>query len=250
MSGAARRVRRAGPRRRRRLAAPLGHAPVQHQHLAEGPDHDVLGLEVAVHDALGVGEGHRFARPLEQAQPPGQRSVRARVLVQALPANQAHHVEDAAVRQGAHVVDGHQPRVLEARQDPRLLHHPPDVGRLRHRRVQDLEGHLAVQLVVACPVDGAHPAAPQHVDHLVLGAGQIGGVRHRPQVVDHRVGQHGRSHGGSTPSRSRASARNSSSLPQAARRTSSTCRRSERRMAARWLVTCVTGRPSSAPRLE
>jgi hypothetical protein len=39
------------------LAELLGEAPVDHDGLAELADQDVVGLEVAVDDALGVGEG-------------------------------------------------------------------------------------------------------------------------------------------------------------------------------------------------
>ena len=35
--------------------------PVEHQHLTEGANHDVLRLQVAVHDAVRMGEGHRVA---------------------------------------------------------------------------------------------------------------------------------------------------------------------------------------------
>ena len=49
-----------------------------------------------------------------------------------------------------------------------------------------------------------------------------------------------------TPNRSRASARNSSSLPHWAASASSARRRNSRRAQARWFVTWVTGRPSSS----
>ena len=32
------------------------HTPVQHQHLTEGAEHDVLGLQIPVHHGLGMGD--------------------------------------------------------------------------------------------------------------------------------------------------------------------------------------------------
>ena len=58
-------LRQRDERVRRFVAKRNGAAPVHHQHLTEAADHDVLGLEVAVEDAPGVGEAHRVA-DLEQ----------------------------------------------------------------------------------------------------------------------------------------------------------------------------------------
>ena len=52
-------------------------------------------------------------------------------------------------------------------------------------------------------------------------------------------------HGGSAPRSARASARNSASLPLISRSSPSTSSRNQRRTAARWLVTWVTGIPCS-----
>ena len=65
------------------------------------------------------------------------------------------------------------------------------------------------------------------------------------QMVDDAIRQP-RRHGGSTPNKSRASTRNSSSLPVSSRRRASAAARKARRTAARWLVICVTGSPASA----
>ena len=55
------------------LAAHLRHAPVEHVGLAEVAEHDVLGLEVAVHDPVRVGELDREAHVRERAQQALQR---------------------------------------------------------------------------------------------------------------------------------------------------------------------------------
>jgi len=56
-------------RGRLRAADLFSDAPVHHQHLSEGSEHDVLRLEVAVQDASGVGEGDGVADLPEQMQP-------------------------------------------------------------------------------------------------------------------------------------------------------------------------------------
>ena len=67
---------------RARVASPedLGQAPVHHLDLAEGPDHDVLRLEVAVDDAAGVGVGDGLADLLEHGEEPAAVGARVRPL--------------------------------------------------------------------------------------------------------------------------------------------------------------------------
>ena len=81
----------AGRRRRGRVAPPVARlpavlrdAPVHHQHLAERPHHDVLGLQVAVDHAVGVGEGDRLADAQEEAQPLARAAASRTMRVQAL----------------------------------------------------------------------------------------------------------------------------------------------------------------------
>jgi hypothetical protein len=52
------------------LVAHLGHAPVEHQRLAERAEHDVVRLQVAVDDAAVVRVGHRLAHLDEDLQQP------------------------------------------------------------------------------------------------------------------------------------------------------------------------------------
>ncbi len=79
------------PRRRRLLLAggvELGDAKVQHlrplspDHGGVGHDHDVVGFQIAVHDALGVGCGQRRGHLLQQPQ----RVLQAQAAVQAADA--------------------------------------------------------------------------------------------------------------------------------------------------------------------
>ena len=57
------------------LGAPLEHlreAPVDDLHLAEGADHDVRGLEVAMDDAARMGVGDGLAHLLEDREEPAE----------------------------------------------------------------------------------------------------------------------------------------------------------------------------------
>jgi hypothetical protein len=51
----------------------LRDAPVHHVDLTESADHDVLGLQVAMHHAVRVREGDRLEDPVEHAKPVRER---------------------------------------------------------------------------------------------------------------------------------------------------------------------------------
>ena len=112
-----------------------GQAPVHHQDLAELADHEVVGLEVAVHHAAAVGEGHGLAdagEGVEEAaeRPPGGRLHEAvgpgRLVhlfddgAQGAAAHLLHGEPEAGVGQHAVIVDGDDARVLELGGDPGL----------------------------------------------------------------------------------------------------------------------------------
>ena len=86
----------------------LAHPPVDDLHLTERADHHVGRLEVAVHDAAGVGIGHRLADALEdreEAAPiAGRRGAVGELLRQGLPLDELHREEralfGAALRKG------------------------------------------------------------------------------------------------------------------------------------------------------
>ena len=95
----------------------LGEPPVHHLHFAEGPDHDVGRLQVAVDDPVGVGVADRLAELLEDGQesPPVVAGVGA-VLEEVLEGaalDQLHGQKRPAVGQGAQFMDGGDARVLE-----------------------------------------------------------------------------------------------------------------------------------------
>src|SRR5690606_29316178 len=62
------------------VAKTHGQAPVDNVDLAELADHDVVGLEVAVHDAAAMGKAHRVEHLHEDAQVPLEQVVGAKAL--------------------------------------------------------------------------------------------------------------------------------------------------------------------------
>ena len=79
-------------------------------------------------DAAGVRERDGVADAIEQPQAIGERP-RARVRVEALAADEAHHQEDAAVGEPADVVDGDDAGVLERGERTRFASQPQRVRR-------------------------------------------------------------------------------------------------------------------------
>ena len=73
-----------------------GDPPVHHLHVAVGADHDVPRLEVAVHDALGVGVADRLADLGERPQQAPQGPAVAAGAPGVGPAGGVHGVDDVA----------------------------------------------------------------------------------------------------------------------------------------------------------
>ena len=139
--------------------SPARQAEVQHLHAAVAVDHHVLGLEIAVGDAPGVGRRHGLGQ--------GQRQLEEAVEREAPLGN--HGVEGAALHQfhdqdeqAVDLLDGvqrHDVGMVERGDGLRLaldagaaLGVPLQVGR------QDLQGHVAVEAGVQGAVDLAHAA--------------------------------------------------------------------------------------------
>ncbi len=137
-------------------------------------EHDVLGLEIAVDDTLGVRGAQRSCHLLDDAH--GAHRLDAKLarlqlveqLAEALALDQLEHEEERAIGQLAEVARRDDVGVRDVTGRDRFTLEPRhDLGCARHRRVQDLERHLLAHVDVLGAVDGAHAAFAQHLDDAV-----------------------------------------------------------------------------------
>ena len=214
-----------------------------------GDDVHVLGLHVAVHDALAVGVPHGGGDLRGEVKRPPQRqgSFLAQQRGEAAPLEELHdQVKALIVGELAKEEDAHEVGVLERRGDARFaVETAHRVRVLRQLRMEDLDGHVAAEGRLRRPVDRAHAALPHGLVDAELaekdgadegvrrahGGGQARAIplaEERPGIVrgaangaDLRLGGHGnegRRFGGRGRVRDvRASAGRASSLPLHAR---------------------------------
>ena len=154
-----------------------GDAPVHHQHFAEVAEHHVLGLQVAVDHAAGMGEGDRVGHAHQNPQVLGQRLL-ADDLRPGRAADPLHGVEQRAQLARAQVVDRHDVGVVELAGDDRLGEELVAVVALVGELVpQHLDRHGAVDRRLAGGIDHAHAAFADHFLQLELvrGLGDLAG---------------------------------------------------------------------------
>src|SRR5437879_13381117 len=102
----------------------LGQAPVHHQDLAEGTNHDVFRFQIAVQHAAHVRKRHGLTNPLEEAQPVWKRLDMLKMLIEAPALDELHGVENPSVGQRAYIVDRHDAWWLQSREDARFTEQP------------------------------------------------------------------------------------------------------------------------------
>ncbi len=236
-----------GDSRRRvgcRIGCHLGDTPIQDQHFAERPDHDILRLEIAVDDPVGMSERDRLADALEDSEPLGKARGGVEVFIQSSPFDPLHDVVHAAIGERADVVHGNDAGVFQAGDDAGLAEHAVDGFLVEHSVADDFKGHGTSQGAILSQIYRSHsPLADPLGDAIARVVGRVV-LDDVPQVIEREVIQ--RAGHEVVPKTRRASSRNSSSLAVSSRSTSKTQRRKLRRAQARKLVTCVTGKLNSA----
>ena len=158
---------------------PESQAEVEDLDVPVARDEQVVGLQVAVHDAALVSGGESL-RDLERVVHGLLLRDRARVELpaQGLALQELHRrVRDAVLR--SEVEDREDVRVRQRRHGLRLaLEAGQRVGILREPFGKDLDGDVAVELRVAGAVDLAHAAGAERGKDLVGAESRAGGERH------------------------------------------------------------------------
>ena len=170
---------------RRRFGQPR-QAKVRDLHMALGVHHDVGRLDVPVHDALPVRVGQRRADlPGERQRLLGIEPDLVNDLVQIRALDEFHDEEKVALRRLAEVMHGKDVRVVEPGHGPGLAHKTVhEILAHADLQRQDLDRDKAVQRDLPRLVHRAHPAAPEHLRHLVVRKKprHVGDLRRDPAV--------------------------------------------------------------------
>ena len=156
--------------RARSALAQLGDAKVQDLDAVRG-DEQILGLQVAVHDAQCVGRAETAADLQRVAA--GARDVQARLGVQQRAQiralQQLEHDERRAGLGLLHVQHARHVRAADAKLRPRLAQEPARASRVRGvLRMQELERDLRVEAHVPRRHHEAHTAHTEWAQYLVL----------------------------------------------------------------------------------
>ncbi len=167
----------------RSIAAQLDEAEVEDLHEAVGRHHDVVGLQVTVNDARGVGLGEAL-RDLrsdleETARGEGVGLAAQDQLPKRVAVDQLH--DDVAQARGrlADVVDGDDVGVVQRGGGAGLLAEAAETVRVAGELLgQELHRDVAVQVVVARSPDLAHASSTQAGEELVSSEPHAGRGRH------------------------------------------------------------------------
>ena len=144
-----------------RCGQQAGEPEVEQLHVAVGAHHDVLRLDVAMHDAGGVRGGERLGELRADAAPPSRSAGAADQRVERLALDELRR-EEPAVVELADLVDGDDVRVVERRSGARFLLEPANGVGLPGESVRSsFSATLRPSLRVVREVDLAHAAAPE-----------------------------------------------------------------------------------------
>ena len=156
-------------------AAGPGDAEVRHEGVPAGQQ-DVLGLDVAVDDALRVRRVERAQHLAREAEGVVHRKLAfpGEAVPERLALDEGHHeVEHLAIvqRHAAAVVHGQDVRMLQPGRDGDFAQEALAADGGRHLRLEHLDGDAAPVLQVVGEVDDGHAPAPELAHEAVL-AGQ------------------------------------------------------------------------------
>jgi hypothetical protein len=130
-----------------------------------------------MNNAVRVCEGNRVANSLKLSQSISQRSSVGGVFIKTIATHILHRVENSAVRQRAGIVNRHDSRMLEPRDDLRLAKHSIAQIVRDFRRVEDLYRNQPIELSVFGQIDSSHAAASKLFDE------RVSRVNKAPQMV-------------------------------------------------------------------
>ena len=188
----------------------LRDAEVDDLHVVEAAarllEEDVVGLDVAVHDAVRVRLAEARERLLEDARDARVRELDAAPELdrEIAPGEQLHHEIERARRRDrglAEVEDADHVGVVEPARRARLDEEPRgDPRRVEQVRVHELDGDVAVERALVGLVDDAHAAGADALDDLeaalddaahervgVVDLTRLGGAARRAKAADVEV---------------------------------------------------------------
>src|SRR6266568_5092590 len=187
---------------------------------------------------MRVGECHGVTNAKEEPKAFRDGRDGLNVLVEPLALDKFHRIENPAITERSHVVNGHDARMFEPREHQRFTNQAVCEIAVRAGHVQNFKRNATLQSFIFGGIHHAHAAARHALQQAVARSGEIRDLGGFAQMLDRFVGK--KLHFGSVPNAARASRWNSSSLPQSSRKRSSAILRKSRRTQARALVTSVT----------
>ncbi len=110
-------------------------------------------------------------------KPVGNGVDRFEMLVEALPFDEFHGVEDAAISQRSHVVNRHDAGMLEPREHSGLTHQAAGKFALRAGYFKNFQRHAALQFFVFGGIHHSHASARNLAHQLVACAAEVGKLR-------------------------------------------------------------------------